>query len=311
MRKTLKAVQHKNKKKCLDTTIFGSDGGKHMMPRRTGVYVVDRHFEGQVKCYWTHFTLVLVSVGRSWWLVGCDDWRFSSLHQNMQRGLGLTIKAGFLLRSGEEPMKGTFKHWRLMTLVSVAVGVRSKWSSETHYTSARVGEWSDSGPAYHIHHFYWIVMFHKCQLENCTQHYQHAETRELGFALRWRNTPLLFVMHKHSDNPPVPPARGCGSSNSQSHIPDLNPAHTSLHPPSFFQTPCRSDQNPFSSPTLNPICTLHPRLSSQPVRGWLPMSITEWWMRWKVVTPLCRVQWSHQPCRHLQTREASEIIHLL
>lgn len=57
--------------------------------------------------------------------------------------------------------------WRLMMLVLVSVGVRNKWPSETHYTSARFGEWSDTAPDYQIHHLYWSwLLFHKCQLEN-------------------------------------------------------------------------------------------------------------------------------------------------
>lgn len=127
----------------------------------------------------------------------------------------------------------------------------------------------------------------------------------------WRNTPMLFATQKTGVNTQIIqrcPQRTNGAHLiSQSHMPDLNPAHTSRHPPpppvvlpdAMLQRP-----KPFSRPTLNPIYTLHPRLSSQPVRGWLPMSITEWWMRWKVVTPLCRVQWSHQPCRHHHTTGA-------
>lgn len=46
--------------------------------------------------------------------------------------------------------------WRLTTLILISLAVRNKWPSETHYTSARFGEWSDTPPDYQIHHLYWI-----------------------------------------------------------------------------------------------------------------------------------------------------------
>lgn len=55
-----------------------------------------------------------------------------------------------------------------------------------------------------------------------------------------------------------------------------------------------------SGPVLNPICSVTPTPPPSAVKDRLPMSITGWWMGWKVVTPLSRVHPSHQPCRHLQ-----------
>lgn len=71
---------------------------------------------------------------------------------------------------------------------------RNKWPSETHYTSARFGEWSDTAPDYQIHHLCWFSrLFHKCQRENrfmsCTVKEKSQERKILA---KWRNSPLFI-----------------------------------------------------------------------------------------------------------------------
>lgn len=90
----------------------------------------------------------------------------------------------------------------------------------------------------------------------------------------------------------------------------------SLSPPP--STPCSFSHHtvvteiplrPYPQPHLYPA----PPPTPQAVRDRLPMSITGWWMGWKVITPLSRVRWSHQPCRHLQiiAGDITEIVHLV
>lgn len=87
-------------------------------------------------------------------------------YRSCARSLGVWWERGLsALNSREEEIKKEMRLqtevslcwqplWRLMTMVPASVGARNKWPSETHYTSARFGVWSDTAPDYQIHHLH-------------------------------------------------------------------------------------------------------------------------------------------------------------
>lgn len=152
------------------------------MHKTMQVYGVDRRLDRRVKCHWTHSTLAIA------WVCALHPfltvWFHSILAMSVGGLLFIVHTACYhtplsLVCTLSRRVTGTWAlHWtpekkstkgstfrqklaslqpllRLMTMVFISVGVRNKWPSETHYTSARFGEWSDTAPDYQVHHLYW------------------------------------------------------------------------------------------------------------------------------------------------------------
>ena len=178
-----------------------------------------------VKRHWTHSTLTFLCVcvcvcvcvcgcalhGVVSLNTGCVGWRFASHrpHSVWPRPACSRVHAllacdgsvGFPTER-KSTERSTFRTGvgftsaalgRLMTLVPVSVAVRNKWPSEAHYASVRFGDRSDTAPDYQIYPLNWTwSLFHKCQLENCTerQRWDFMTLAETPPPPRWKRETL-------------------------------------------------------------------------------------------------------------------------